>query len=330
MNASLARLQQHLVWSIPGAMLLGLVFGSLTDASALRWSILPLTFLMVYPMMVTMNLRAPAAPGGLRLQGAALVINFLFMPAIGWGLGLLFFGGQPAARLALLLTALLPTSGMTISWTGFAKGNVPAAVKMTVLGLIAGSLLAPLYLKALLGAVVDIPMLQVALQIALIVFLPMALGHLTQRWLIACHGQQRFSTTLKPLFPPWSTLGVLGIVFVSMALKAPDILRSPQLLATLLWPLVLMYALNFTLSTLVGRALFVRGDAIALLYGTAMRNLSIALAIAIGVFREQGADAALLIALAYIVQVQAAAWSVRWTDRLFGAAPATPAPVTKA
>ena len=321
MNALLARLQQHLVWSIPGAMLLGLGFGSLTDAGALRWWILPLTFLMVYPMMVTMNLRALASPGGFRLQGTALAINFLVMPGIGWGLGLLFFAEQPAARLALLLTALLPTSGMTISWTGFARGNVPAAVKMTVLGLFAGSLLAPLYLKALLGAVVEIPVLQVALQIALIVFLPMALGHVTQRWLIARHGQQRFNSELKPMFPPWSTLGVLGIVFVSMALKAPDILRSPQLLLTLLWPLVLMYALNFTLSTLVGRALFGRGDAIALLYGTAMRNLSIALAIAIGVFREQGADAALLIALAYIVQVQAAAWSVRWTDRLFGAAP---------
>lgn len=330
MNAWLAWLQKHLVWSIPGTMLLGLGVGSQIDASALRWAILPLTFLMVYPMMVTMNLRALATPGGHRLQGAALVINFLVMPGIGWTLGWLFFAQQPAARLALLLTALLPTSGMTISWTGFAKGNVPAAVKMTVLGLIAGSLLAPIYLKALLGAVVEIPMLQVALQIALIVFLPMALGHLTQTRLIARHGQQRFHAEFKPRFPPWSTLGVLGIVFVSMALKAPDILRSPQLLASLFWPLVLMYALNFTLSTLVGRALFPRGDAIALLYGTAMRNLSIALAIAIGAFRELGADAALLIALAYIVQVQAAAWSVRWTDRLFGVAPVTKAPATKA
>jgi len=173
--------------------------------------------------------------------------------------------------------------------------------------------------------VVEIPMAQVALQIALIVFLPMALGHFTQKRLVARHGQALFNAELKPKFPPWSTLGVLGIVFVSMALKAPDILRAPQLLATLLWPLVLMYALNFTLSTLVARALFIRGDAIALVYGTVMRNLSIALAIAIGVFGEQGADAALLIALAYIVQVQAGAWYVRWTDRLFGAAPLSPA-----
>ena len=41
-----------------------------------------------------------------------------------------------------------------------------------------------------------------------------------------------------------------------------------------------------------------------------------------GVFGSAGADAALLIALAYIVQVQAAAWYVKLTDRLFGPPPA--------
>lgn len=249
MTSMLSWLQKHLVWSIPGAMALGLAFGTVADAGLLRWAILPLTFLMVYPIMVTLNLQALAAPGGARLQGTALGLNFVLMPLLGWGAGLLFFPEQPAARLALLLTALLPTSGMTISWTGLAKGNVPAAVKMTVIGLVAGSLLAPLYLKALLGAVVEIPVGQVALQIALIVFLPMALGRVTQRVLVARHGAERFNAHHKLKFPPWSTLGVLGIVFVSMALKAPDILRSPQMLATLLLPLVLLYALNFVLAT---------------------------------------------------------------------------------
>jgi predicted Na+-dependent transporter len=157
----------------------------------------------------------------------ALGLNFVLMPLLGWGLGLLLFAEQPASRLALLLTALLPTSGMTISWTGLAKGNVPAAVKMTVIGLLAGSLLTPLYLQALLGTVVAIPLAHVAQQIALIVFLPMALGYLTQRALVARYGQGRFDAHYKLQFPPWSTLGVLGIVFVSMALKAHDILRTP-------------------------------------------------------------------------------------------------------
>jgi ACR3 family arsenite efflux pump ArsB len=170
-----------------------------------------------------------------------------------------------------------------------------------------------------------VPLAQVAAQIALIVFLPLALGYWTQRALVARHGRQAFDATIKPRFPPYSTLGVLGIVFVSMALKAPDIVRDPAALLGLLPPLLAVYALNFVLSTVIGRLLFERGDAIALVYGTVMRNLSIALAIAFGAFREQGAEAALLIALAFVVQVQSAAWYVRLTDRLFGPAGAPPA-----
>ncbi|GGE66148.1 arsenite transporter [Streptosporangium jomthongense] len=312
-------MQKHLVWSIPLAMIAGFLAGQIADPDPLRWAILPLTFLMVYPMMVTMNLRQLLQPGGGKLMWVTQLLNFILIPAIGYGAGLLFFPDEPFARLALLLTSLLPTSGMTISWTGFAKGNVPAAVRMTVVGLIAGSLLAPLYLKGLLGAVIEIPVSQVFMQIALIVFLPLVLGYFTQRALISKHGQEVFQKNIKPKFPPFSTLGVLGVVFVSMALKSQDILNDPESLLAYLVPLVLIYALNFVISTLVGKALFPRGDAIALVYGTVMRNLSIALAIAMGVFGTEGADAALLIAMAYIVQVQAAAWYVKFTDRLFGA-----------
>lgn len=135
--------------------------------------------------------------------------------------------------------------------------------------------------------------------------------------MVARRGRVRFAAHYKPKFPLWSTLRVLGIVFVSTALKADDILRIPQVLLGLMLHLVLMFALNVALSTLVGRRFFGRDDAIALVYGTMMRNLSFALAIAIGVFRERSAEAALLIALAYLVQVHAAAWYLRFSDRLF-------------
>ena len=76
------------------------------------------------------------------------------------------------------------------------------------------------------------------------------------------------------------------------------------------------------MSTVVGKVAFDQGDAIALVYGTVMRNLSIALAIAMTAFgKEAGSEIALIIAMAYIIQVQAAAWYVRLTDRIFGAAP---------
>jgi ACR3 family arsenite efflux pump ArsB len=104
-----------------------------------------------------------------------------------------------------------------------------------------------------------------------------------------------------------------------MALKAKSIVSNPVEILSFFVPLIIIYGFNFVLSTLIGKALFNREDAIALVYGTVMRNLSIALAIAITVFgSEKGSEIALIIAMAYIIQVQSAAWYVKLTDKIFG------------
>jgi ACR3 family arsenite transporter len=325
---ALAFLQKHLVWSIPAAMIAGLLYGIWGNVAPLRSLITPLTFLMIYPMMVTLNVKEVLAGGDSRLQVVTQVLNFGVIPFLGFGVGQLLFADRPLIIVGLLLTALLPTSGMTISWTGFAKGNVTAAVKMTVIGLILGSLATPLYLKLLMGTAIDVPLGEIFSQIILIVFLPMAAGYATQRWLISRYGQQRYNAELKPRFPAISTLGVLGIVFTAIATKATTIVGNPALLLRLLIPLVLLYGVNFVLSTLVGKLFFVRGDAIALVYGSVMRNLSIALAVAMTAFGKEGSEIALIIALAYIIQVQAAAWYVKFTDRIFGR-PVAPVPAAQ-
>lgn len=87
-----------------------------------------------------------------------------------------------------------------------------------------------------------------------------------------------------PHFPPLSTLGVLGIVFVAIALKASDLMSRPGVLLSIIAPLLSLYVFNYAFSTVVARALLPRGDAIALVYGTVMRNLSIALALAMNAF----------------------------------------------
>ena len=314
----LSSLQKNLVYSIPAFMVLGIVFGYLYNPGFLKSLIMPLTFLMVYPMMVNLQIKKVFSKGDLKVQLVAQIVNFTVIPFLAYGLGKVFFKDSPLIALGLLLAALLPTSGMTISWTGFAKGNINAAIKMTVVGLVIGSLATPLYAKWLMGAVVEIPLLDVFRQIALIVFLPMVAGAITQKLLIQRYGEERYSSDLKKKFPLISTLGVLGIVFVAMALKAKTILSQPFILITLLVPLVILYGSNFILSTLIGKFFFKRGEGIALVYGTVMRNLSIALAIAMTVFGPQGSDIALIIALAYIIQVQAAAWYVKFTDRIFG------------
>ncbi len=314
----LKRINQNLVTAIPVMMLLGFGYGTLCDPAFLKNLIVPLTFLMVYPMMVTLNVRRVFSGGDGRAQLLSQLINFGIIPFLAYGVGRLFFQDQPYMVLGLLLAGLVPTSGMTISWTGFAGGNTAAAVKMTVIGLTLGSIATPFYVKFLLGAAIRVDLLAVVQQILVIVFLPMALGFATQQALIRRYGQQTFQTRMAPRFPGLSTLGVLGIVFVAMSLKARAIAGAPDLLLAILVPLALVYTANYLLSTFLGRLLLTRDDAIAMVYGTVMRNLSIALAIAINAFGPQGSTAALVVAMAYIIQVQSAAWYVKFTDRIYG------------
>ncbi|GAB7078658.1 arsenic resistance protein [Megalodesulfovibrio paquesii] len=327
----LQRLSKNLVLAIPAMMILGLAYGLAADARWLKSLIIPFTFLMVYPMMVTLKIRQVFDIKGqdFKAQLAAQGLNFLVIPFLTYAVGLFFFRHQPYMALGLLLAGLVPTSGMTISWTGFAKGNVAAAVQMTVIGLTLGSLATPLYVMGLMGEAIEVNVGMVLSQILLIVFLPMLLGYITQQLLLRKYGKDAFQKTIGPRFPALSTLGVLGIVFVALALKAKTLAGQPGLLLQILLPLLLLYGVNYLLSTVTAKALLPRGDAIAMVYGTVMRNLSIALAIAINAFGERGSDAALVVALAYIIQVQSAAWYVKFTDRVFGTAPA-PAPVTSA
>lgn len=313
----LQKINKKLIIAIPTMMVLGFLLGLVIDPKPLKHLIVPFTFLMVYPMMVTLKIKKVFEGGDVKAQLLTQAINFGVVPFLAFGLGSLFFSSEPYMILGLLLAGLVPTSGMTISWTGFAKGNVAAAVKMTVIGLTLGSIATPFYVEALIGAELTVDLMAMAKQIVLIVFLPMAAGFVTQRWLVKKYGQKEFQKRLAPRFPAMSTVGVLGIVVIAMALKSQTIVASPELLLLILTPLAILYAINFTLATIVGKVFLSRGDAIALVYGSVMRNLSIALAIAINAFGQEGSIAALVVAMAYIIQVQSAAWYVKLTDRIF-------------
>lgn len=320
----LGKITRNLIIAIPIMMISGFGFGMFFNSGILKELIIPFTFLMVYPMMVNLNIQKVFEGGDIKAQVLTQIINFGFVPFLAYFIGIIFFKNNPYMTLGLLLAGLVPTSGMTISWTGFAKGNLEAAVKMTVIGLTLGSIATPFYIQFLMGAAIKINFLKVIQQIAIIVFIPMIAGFVTRKYLVKKYGQKEFKQNIAQKFPALSTLGVIGIVFIAMALKAKGIAESPGMLLTILTPLVIIYAANFFLSSLIGKLFLPRGDAIALVYGSVMRNLSIALAIAINAFGQEGASAALVVAIAYIIQVQSAAWYVKLTDRIFGVPVSSP------
>src|SRR5699024_6086793 len=98
-----------------------------------------------------------------------------------------------------------------------------------------------------------------------------------------------------------SIWAMLYVVFVSISTKASMITNNLSLIWTALIVLIIFYLLNFIISTFFAIKFFNREDGIALVNGTVLRNLSIAIGIAATSF---GAEAALIVTLAFVVQQQ--------------------------
>lgn len=75
------RLNQNLHLAIPAMLLAGFVYGLCGATAGLKQAILPLTFLMVYPMMVNLNLRQVLQRGDAKAQWLAQAINFGIIPS---------------------------------------------------------------------------------------------------------------------------------------------------------------------------------------------------------------------------------------------------------
>ncbi|MFW6319175.1 MAG: arsenic resistance protein [Bacillota bacterium] len=300
-------IQKHIVQSIIIGMGIGFTIGALFDTSIAQSSVLFLSIMMVYPMMVTLNYRSLLSKGSIKLQIITQMINFILLPFLAYIFGIIFFRDYVSFRIAILLIALLPTSGMTVSWTAMSKGNVKEAIRMIIIGLILGGLLTPLYLNLYIGETSNVSFLVILNQIIYIIFIPMVLGFLTQMILIKKYTKSIFDLHIKPIFPKFSTLAVVTLITVVVSLRAEMLLNNPEVLLIIIGPILLGYIIMFFLSHYIGTLLFFIKDRIALVNGTAIRSLSLAMAIALTVFKDIGADIALIIAVAFIIQAQLAA-----------------------
>ncbi|KJS23353.1 MAG: sodium:proton symporter [Clostridiaceae bacterium BRH_c20a] len=296
---------KNLVSAIPLVLILGFITGFLVDTSGLQPYILLITVLMIYPTMIGFNVKEAFNLSYWQVLGISLILNFLLIPVLAFGLGKIFLYNEPQLFAGLVLASLLPTSGMTISWTMLFKGHVAAAVKITAISLILGSFLAPLYLKIMVGQIVPINIMKTFITIAWVVFLPMVLGHFTFQLLLKKYTKEYFQKNIKPIFPSISVWAMLLLIFISISLKSKMIIENPGFLVQGLLVLTIFYTANFAISTIIGRTFLHRGDAVALVYGTVMRNLSLALGLAVTTF---GPKAAIMVTLAFILQVQGAAW----------------------
>jgi ACR3 family arsenite efflux pump ArsB len=301
---ALTAVKENLIYVVVASLVAGLAFGQVAGTgtkSLMKAAVLPVLFLMIYPMMINIDLKEVVnLPGHAKPVGLSLLVNFAIAPLVAVGLARAFFAGDPAYAVGLYFIALIPTSGMTAAWTGLADGDLEAALVAMAVNLLAAVAILPAYLSMLVPASVAFDPSALYRQLAQVVVLPMVAGNLTRRVLLRQYGSDGFKR-LKPTFGGLSSVGVMFIVFIAMTMRSQSILADPVASASTIVPLVVFYAVLLAVGAGLGGALLDTERGIALVYATSMRNLSIALAIVVAA-GSVPAEAILPIALAYVIQ----------------------------
>ncbi len=300
----LKAVKQNLIYVVLGSLLAGLIAGQFVGDGTreiLKLAVVPALFVMIYPMMINLDMReVMRVRQHFRAILLSLVVNFVVVPIIAVGLTAVFFPDSPYYAIGLYLIALIPTSGMTAAWTGLAGGDLENALVAIAVNLIAAVFILPLYLSVLVGGSITFDPTALYQQLAIVVVAPMIAGNLTRRWLLTRYDKSGFKQ-LKPKFGGISSVGVMLIVFIAMAMRSQSILAEPLNSALTIVPLVLFYAIVLGVGSIIGRTFLRTEQSVALVYATSMRNLSIALAIAAAPGFPP-TEAVLPIALAYLLQ----------------------------
>lgn len=271
-------------------------------------------FIMLYPMMIGIKFGEVAgAAKRLGFITIAMLLNYLLSPLAAAGLAGLFLGSHPDFAVGLILTGAVPCAGMIVAWTGMAGGNMSLALVITVLSLLAGIVLIPVWMLVLADAYVPVNLWGMLKTILMAIVIPLISGNITRIALIKWKGQKKFME-LKQVFPAVSAIGMYSVFFISMSAEAITLVHHPEYLLIIALPLIILYFILFCAAIFcarLGKMNF--PDMVALTYGVGGKNISIALALAVLFFSPL---TVMIIAVKALIQVLFMAGFYRISSRL--------------
>jgi len=287
--------------AMAGGLLLGRFFPAIQgvlDAVRIGNTSLPIALgllLMMYPVLAKVHYeelgRAARDP---RLLGLSLVLVWGLGPALMFALAWLLLPMQPEFRTGLILIGLAPCIAMVLIWIDLARGDREAAALLvainSIIQVLAYALLGGFYLKVLPGwlglASQDVAFSMVEIARAVLVFLglPLAAGFLTRRIGLRLKGPRWYEKHFIPFISPFALYGLLFTIVVMFALQGQAITSDPLTVARVAVPLLLYFAIMWTVAFLVGRRSGLSYAKTATLAFTAAGNnfeLSIAVSISV-------------------------------------------------
>ncbi|MGQ4878609.1 arsenic resistance protein [Billgrantia sp. LNSP4103-1] len=184
----------------------------------------------------------------IRFLAAAVLGNFVLLPLVAWGMASLF-GHEPSIRLGILLVLLVPCTDWFITFSHLGGGKTQHAIAFTPVSLLLQLMLLPLYLWLFLDADLLVAVVQKELLLAFswLIFLPLLLAFITEKWAQGRRNRERRVERLS-----WLPVPILASVIFSIAATQVGVVTES--LPMLGW-LLLIFSLFLLAAALLARLL---------------------------------------------------------------------------
>lgn len=279
--------RKNLFGLVLATVILGILFGWQLPQAApfLKSLISPVLFLMIFVMIIPIEFKELIAIHHYKKEVVVGIFTILILaPLIAYLINFVIPAEYDFLKAGLILAATMPPGGMIVSWTALLDANIELAMILQTLTFLFAFLTIPLTLSLLFSNSVPFSQSLLIQNLIFYILLPLIAGFVTQVLLKKKYSKEEIKSW-KPTLATISGLCALLMVFISTFLKADTIISNPQiLLLGLLVPSV-YYMITFLVTFYLSR--YIIGsyeNQMPIVYGTASKNLSIGLALAISVF----------------------------------------------
>jgi len=251
---------------------------------------------MMYPVLAKVRYdRLDAVTSDRRLLVTSLVLNWLLGPALMFTLAWVFLADLPEFRTGLIIVGLARCIAMVIIWNDLACGDREAAAVLVALNSVfqvfAFSLLGWFYLSVLptwLGldtAGLDVSVWHIAGSVLVFLGVPLAAGFLSRRLGERRWGREAYESRFLPRVGPWALYGLLFTIVILFALQGDAITSRPLDVVRIALPLLAYFAIMWTGSMILAKAVgmsYARSTTLS--FTAAGNNFELAIAVAIATF----------------------------------------------
>ncbi|MHA1719147.1 MAG: arsenic resistance protein [Promethearchaeota archaeon] len=284
-------------------MVLGFSLGYLFDLKWMSNLILPIVFIMIYPMMVNISLsHLKHIKGSMKPLIEALILNFIIAPALFFVLTIPLTDER--IRLALLLLAVAPASSMGLGYLGLAEGHMISGAIIVAIEFIIAILVFPLAgMLFTTGTSIIISPWMLIEELLIVLVTPLILGIITREYIERKHEEGTYKK-IKPYFGTVTLIFLYALIFTIFATKANLILKN-YINILLIAPIAILYYGITILITVIFNKNILKleyGKHQAVIFTSIAKNVALTIAILIAVFQQDGQYMAIAPAIVSLFQ----------------------------